>query len=101
MVLLIGFITIIVRIITNISTELEFTNKRILGETGFLDTTKMDIQLNRIEDITVHFDTLGGFFNYGDIVVSTAADDYSFTAISKPDTFKSELIAQIELYNKQ
>jgi len=99
MFVLVGFITVIFRYIECISTEIEITNRRILAETGFLEIVKIDFQLDKIENVSVYFDRIGEFLDYGDVVISTATEDCLFTAISNPYEFKSVLLNQAEAYN--
>jgi len=95
-IVIICLIAMVFRYIKNLATEFGFTNKRILGETGFMNPIRMDSQFDRIRNVTVTFDSLGSFFDYGDVVISTAGKDYIFTAIKSPGEFKSALINQIE-----
>ena len=96
----IGFFTIVFPLIIMFTTELGFTNKRILGKVGWLQTKTMDAPLIKINNVSVSNGILGKIFNYGDIRINTSSGDYNFKKIVKPEQFKKQLMAQIEQYDE-
>ena len=98
MLILIGFLTILFQIIKNLTTVLSFTNKRLIGRTGLVSTSAMDSPLNKIQNVAVNAGIMGKIFGYGTITVNTAAGNYVFPGISRPNEFRTTLVNQMEEY---
>lgn len=80
--------------------ELAITNKRIVGKVGVLNTSALDAPLNKIQNVAVHQPFFGKIFNYGTVVIDTAAGKYTFEAIKRADAFKNMVLAQIDQYEE-
>jgi len=100
--LIISFITsipwLIDVIIKNLTTELGFTNKKVLGKTGLINTNVMDAPLNKINTVLVKSGLWGKIFNYGSVLVTTSSGKYVFKYLSKPNDFRKMLMNQIDNY---
>lgn len=80
--------------------ELGITNKRIIGKTGFANTSSLDAPLNKIQNVSVHQPLGGKIFNYGTVIVHTAAGVYNFEAVKNPNQFKGSIMSQIDQYEE-
>lgn len=88
------------RLVLFLSTEFGITSKRVLGKTGFIRRTSLDIVLNKVEAIRLSQSILGRILNYGDIeVTGTGGTDEVLRYLPDPLTFRKvvqEQLAQIE-----
>jgi hypothetical protein len=67
------------------ATEFALTDKRIIGKTGFIARTSLEIVLGKIEGIMVNQGILGRMLDYGTIVVTgTGTSRTTFKGISSP-----------------
>ncbi len=93
------FIPLISAISTTIrfcNIELAITNKRVVGKTGFLNSSAMDAPLSKIQNASVSQPFWGKIFNYGTVTVETASGKYQFEAVKNADAFKRTLMSQID-----
>lgn len=100
MLIVIGFFSIWKPIFKLFTTELAYTNKRLLGKTGIIKTEEMNSPLSAIQNIKVQNGLFGKIFNYGNISISTASGTYVFNYIKHATEFKNMLSLQIEEYKK-
>lgn len=78
------------------NTELAFTDKRVIGKAGFVNSASLDAPLNKVQSVTVSSDFFGKTFGYGDIEVATAGGSVSFHGIKDAEGFKRLLMNQID-----
>lgn len=83
----------IVRILT---TELGFTNKKLLGKYGFINTKVMNSPLEKVNNVAVSSGLLGKIFGYGTVEIQTASGAYTFKRIHHADAFRTNLMQAIE-----
>ena len=81
-------------------TELGFTEKQIIGKTGWINTNAMNSPLNKIQNVQVKSGFWGKVFKFGDIHITTAAGNYTFKGIENPENFKMSLMNQIDQYDE-
>ena len=80
--------------------ELAITNKRVVGKVGVFNTKALDAPLNKVQNVSV-YQTLGGkIFNYSTISISTAAGNFTFSAVKNADAFKNMLLAQADQFDE-
>lgn len=96
----VGIITIWKPVIRKFTSELAFTNKRIIGKLGLIKTEAMNSPLTAIQNVKVKSGLFGKIFRYGSIGITTASGTYVFDYIKHPDEFKNALLNQIEEYKK-
>lgn len=88
------------RLILFLTSEFGVTSKRVLGKTGFIRRTSLDIVLNKVEAIRLSQSILGRILNYGDIeVTGTGGTDEVLRFIPDPLSFRKsvqEQLAEIE-----
>lgn len=101
MFIFIGFITIWGALIRMFTTDLGFTNKKIIGKTGLIKTQSLNSPLNKINDVGVSSGLFGKIFGYGNIVISTSSGRYVFKGVAKPNDFKNALHAQIDTFDEE
>lgn len=99
--LFIPTIKALIRTIDFFKTELAFTNKRVIGKVGIINTKAMDAPLNKIQNVSVSSGFFGKIFGYGRIDIHTAAGAYHYDYIRKPDDFKGRLMAQMDIYDEE
>ncbi len=80
--------------------ELAVTDKRVIGKYGVLNTKSLDATLNKVQNVTVTQKFWGKVFNYGTVIIQTAADQTGFYRIKNPNSFKGAVMAQIEQYEE-
>ena len=84
------------RLILFLSSEFGVTSKRVLGKTGFLRRTSLDIVLNKVEAIRLSQSILGRILNYGDIeVTGTGGTDEVLRFIPDPLIFRKVVQEQL------
>lgn len=94
--LLIPVFKAIVTTLRYFNTELAITNKRVVGKVGIFNTKALDAPLNKIQNVSVSSNLFGKIFNYGTVVVNTAAGQFAYVAVKNIDQFKGTLMAQID-----
>lgn len=81
---LLGLITIRYK-----TTELAFTNKRVIAKFGFISRQTVELKIGKVESIQVSQGIFGRIFNYGDLVVSGAGNPQApIPGISNPMKFR-------------
>jgi uncharacterized membrane protein YdbT with pleckstrin-like domain len=91
--LLAAIISFMVACIAYVSTELAFTNKRVIAKTGFISRTTVELNINKIEAIQVSQGIFGRIFNYGTIVISGAGNPQApIAGISAPMKFRNKFM---------
>lgn len=71
------------------TTELAFTNKRVIAKFGFISRHTVELNIKKIESIQVKQDILGRIFDYGTLIVSGAGNPQApISGISKPMAFR-------------
>lgn len=78
------FLPISIRYFT---TKILLTNKRIIGEMGWINTQSINNPLAKIHAISVKSGLFGKVFGYGDITVNTGGSSMTFKGITSPEKF--------------
>ena len=95
-IIVIGLWWFVRDIIKFCTTRLTITDKRIMGHLGLVNTEDLDSPLDKITGVKVSQGMGGKMFNYGAIIITTAANIYSFDTMQDPNAIKSALNRQIE-----
>jgi len=98
--LFLAFLVICRPLINVLTTELGFSNKRIIGKRGLIKTKSMDSPLSKINNVAVNNGLLGKILGYGNIVITTSSGIYPYRSIAKPEQFKTALMNQIDQYDE-
>lgn len=84
-----GLIFLVIAYIRYKTTELAFTNKRIIAKTGFIRRQTIELNLNKVESIQVNQGILGRVFNFGTLIISGAGTPQApIPNISDPMAFR-------------
>ena len=83
-----------------LTTELSFTNKRLIGKTGLINTKTLDSPLNKINNTSVSSGLFGKIFGYGNVHITTSSGAYIYKGIATPDNFKTDLMNQIDQFDE-
>ena len=84
-----GLVFWLVAIIRYMTTELAFTNKRVIAKFGFISRKTIEIGLTKVESLQVDQGILGRIFNFGTLVISGAGNPQApIPGISNPMTFR-------------
>jgi len=84
------------RLVLFLTSEFGVTSKRVLGKTGFIRRTSLDIVLNKVEAIRLSQSILGRILNYGDIeVTGTGGTDEILRFIPDPLLFRKSVQEQL------
>ena len=83
------------------STELAFTDKRVIAKFGFISRRTVELQLKRIESVQVDQGIFGRIFNFGTLVVSGAGTPQApIPGIADPMLFRRKLMEHQEKINQ-
>lgn len=79
------------------TTEMAFTNKRLVAKTGFISRKTIEINLHRIESLQVEQGVFGRIFNFGSLVLSGAgAPQAPIKGIKNPLGFRNEFFKYVD-----
>ncbi|WP_036301273.1 PH domain-containing protein [Methylotenera sp. L2L1] len=71
------------------TTELAFTNKRVIAKFGFISRSTIELNINKVESIQVQQGILGRIFNFGTLIISGAGNPQApILGISEPMAFR-------------
>ena len=85
----IGLIFLVAAYIRYKTTELAFTNKRVIAKFGFISRHNIEININKVESIQVNQNVWGRIFNYGTLILSGAGTpQVPIPGISNPIQFR-------------
>lgn len=71
------------------TTELAFTNKRVIAKFGFISRQTVELHIHKVESIQVHQGILGRIFNFGTLVIAGAGNPQApIPGISNPLEFR-------------
>lgn len=84
-----GLIFWVMAFIRYTTTELAFTNKRVIAKFGFISRQTIELNISKVESIQVNQGILGRFFNFGTLVISGAGNPQApIPGISDPMSFR-------------
>lgn len=84
-----GLIFWIMAFIRYKTTELAFTNKRVIAKSGFISRQTIELNISKVESIQVDQGVLGRIFNYGTLVLAGAGNPKApIPGISDPMSFR-------------
>ena len=87
----IGIVFIVFAILNVMTTELALTNKWVIAKFGFIRRQTIEININRIESISVNQGFWGRIFNYGSVVVrGTGGSHAPIPYIARPMEFRQQ-----------
>ncbi len=88
----IGVLFWLAAVIRYMTTELAFTNKRVVAKTGFISRKTIELNLAKVESIQVQQGIIGRIFNFGTLIISGAGNPQApLKGISNPMTFRNSL----------
>ena len=64
--------------------EVIVTNMRILGKTGILALSLLDIPISRVTNVKVDMSMLGNIFDFGTLTVYTPGGDFVYEKLNNP-----------------
>lgn len=80
-----------------VSTELAVTNKRVIAKKGIISRKTVELNLSKVESLTVNQGLLGRLLNSGTLIVNgTGGVKTPFKAIDDPLSFRKAVNEQIE-----
>lgn len=84
-----GLLLLAVAAIRYYTTELAFTNRRIVAKFGFISRRTVEIDLQKVESLQVDQGVIGRIFDFGTLVISGAGNPQApIPGISKPMQFR-------------
>jgi uncharacterized membrane protein YdbT with pleckstrin-like domain len=84
-----GLILWIMAFIRYKTTEMAFTNKRVIAKFGFISRQTIELNISKVESIQVNQGILGRIFNFGTLIVSGAGNPQApIPGISDPMAFR-------------
>jgi uncharacterized membrane protein YdbT with pleckstrin-like domain len=81
-------------------TELGITSKRVIVKTGLLSSSTKESTLDKVQNVTFRQSLLGKLFNYGTVVIQTAATygGEGLRGVKDPTVVRDTLLEQMELH---
>lgn len=98
---IVGFLWLIVRIISYLSNDLILTNKRVFGKCGLISTTQMQSPLNKIDSVSFQSGLFGKLIGYGTVDIATTSSHFKFRFIKEGETFYNDIFNQLEKSYKE
>ncbi|MBU4230791.1 MAG: PH domain-containing protein [Proteobacteria bacterium] len=84
-----GLILLLIAFIRYKTTELAFTNKRVIAKFGFIRRQTIELHIGKVESIQVNQGILGRIFDFGTLVISGAGNPQApIPGISNPMAFR-------------
>lgn len=84
-----GILFLLVAYIRYKTTELAFTNKRVIAKFGFISRQTVELNVTKVESIQVNQGILGRIFDFGTLVISGAGNPQApIPGISNPMAFR-------------
>ena len=75
------------------TTELAFTNKRVIAKEGFIKRNTIELTISKVESIQVDQEVFGRMFNFGTLIIGGAGDPQApIAGISDPIEFRKAFI---------
>ena len=88
----IGVLFLLIVAVRYFTTELAFTNKRVIAKFGLISRRTTELKLDKIESVQVQQGIFGRIMNYGTLVIGGAGNPQApIPGISNPMTFKRAL----------
>jgi len=88
-----GIVFWVVAYIRYKTTELAFTNKRVIAKFGFISRQTVELNITKVESIQVNQGILGRIFNFGTLVISGAGNPQApIPGISDPMAFRRAFV---------
>ena len=88
---------VIVTILNVVTTELAVTNKKIIGKSGFIRRSAIDIPLRRCESISVSQSITGRILGYGTVVIrGTGGNEVGIAFIKNPLKFRRVIMTVMD-----
>jgi uncharacterized membrane protein YdbT with pleckstrin-like domain len=85
----IGLLCFVTAYIRYATTELAFTNKRVIAKFGFVRRSTIEITLSKVESIQVNQGVFGRIFDFGTLIISGAGTPQApIPGISNPISFR-------------
>jgi uncharacterized membrane protein YdbT with pleckstrin-like domain len=96
-----GLIVFLIAYIRYKTTELAFTNKRVVAKSGFISRETIEININKVESIQVHQNITGRIFNYGSLVITGSGESQApIVGISNPMGFRRAFMEAQDMAQK-
>lgn len=84
-----GLIFFVIAYIRYKTTELAFTNKRVIAKVGIISRHTVELTISKVESIQVKQSVLGRIFNFGTLIISGAGNPQApIVGISNPMAFR-------------
>lgn len=97
---IVALLVILPPILQMFTTDLAFTNKKVLGKIGIINTKSLDSPLNKINNVSVSSGLGGKIFGYGTIIITTSSGSYLFKGMANANAFKLNLLEQISQFDE-
>lgn len=92
----IGMFTLPIKMLRIITTKIRVNNGMVYGETGILSKDTHSIPIKHIQSIGIEKPFFGRIFGYGDVIITTAGDEYLYRFMSDPEGIRKAIQRQME-----
>ena len=94
---IIGLAMLARAVLERVATELGVTNKRVIAKHGLIVRNTIELNLNRVESLSVDQSIMGRIFDFGTVTVNgTGTAHAPFRFISQPLQFRRTVNEQVE-----
>lgn len=84
-----GLVIWIILYMQYVSTELAFTNKRVIAKFGFISRKTIELNISKVESLQISQSFFGRIFNFGTIIISGAGNPQApIPGIANPMEFR-------------
>ena len=84
-----------------VSTELAFTNKRVVAKFGFISKKTIELNISKVESLQISQNFLGRIFNFGTIIISGAGNPQApIPGIANPMEFRRAFMEHQDKFMK-
>lgn len=95
--IILAVLCISLAIMNVITTELAITNKKVIGKTGFIKRTSIDLPIDKLESINIHQGIVGRLLGYGQVKINgIGGNNVTIPFIKSPFDFRKTVMNLLE-----
>jgi uncharacterized membrane protein YdbT with pleckstrin-like domain len=80
-----------------ISTEMAVTNRRVIGKTGLISRTSVDLRLRKLESVQLEQSIVGRILGYGTVVfIGSGGSENRFAFVADPEGTRAQVTDAVE-----
>jgi uncharacterized membrane protein YdbT with pleckstrin-like domain len=103
-IIIIGFLSLLVRFLRWRYTIYALTDKRVLRRTGVFNRSYLDCSLSKVQNVEVRMSFISRIFRFGTIRIATArtkGEDIEWIDVKNPIALQRQINEALEKYNRE